>query len=125
MDGPAAFAQDPGHIRAPRVSRRKIALPGRPAIGAASRHKRGGALRRFLRTGAAARPAASAHAADRVHVLMRALLLSAGRGERMRPLTDTLAKPLLTVAGRRLIEWQINALVRAGITELVINTAHL
>jgi MurNAc alpha-1-phosphate uridylyltransferase len=56
---------------------------------------------------------------------MRALLLAAGRGERMRPLTDTVAKPLLAVAGRRLIEWQIEALVRAGITEIVINTAHL
>lgn len=56
---------------------------------------------------------------------MRALLLAAGRGERMRPLTDTVAKPLLAAGGRRLIEWQIDALVRAGITELVINTAHL
>jgi MurNAc alpha-1-phosphate uridylyltransferase len=56
---------------------------------------------------------------------MHALLLAAGRGERMRPLTDTVAKPLLEVAGRRLIEWQIDALVRAGITDLVINTAHL
>jgi MurNAc alpha-1-phosphate uridylyltransferase len=56
---------------------------------------------------------------------MRALLLAAGRGERMRPLSDTLAKPLLEVAGRRLIEWQIEALVRADIRDLVINTAHL
>jgi len=56
---------------------------------------------------------------------MQALLLAAGRGERMRPLTDTVAKPLLPVAGRRLIEWQIEALVRAGILDLVINTAHL
>lgn len=56
---------------------------------------------------------------------MRALLLAAGRGERMRPLTDAVAKPLLPVGGRPMIEWQIDALVRAGITELVINTAHL
>jgi len=56
---------------------------------------------------------------------MRALVLAAGRGERMRPLSDTVAKPLLMVGGRRLIEWQIDALVRAGITDLVINTAHL
>ena len=55
---------------------------------------------------------------------MRALLLAAGRGERMRPLTDTTAKPLLPVAGRPLIEWQIDALARAGIRELVVNTAH-
>lgn len=56
---------------------------------------------------------------------MRALILAAGRGERLRPLTDTVAKPLLVAAGKRLIEWQIDALVRAGIRELVINTAHL
>lgn len=56
---------------------------------------------------------------------MRALLLAAGRGERMRPLTDTVAKPLLRAAGRALIEWQLAALVRAGITEIVVNTAHL
>jgi N-acetyl-alpha-D-muramate 1-phosphate uridylyltransferase len=57
--------------------------------------------------------------------LISALILAAGRGERMRPLSDTLAKPLLPAAGRRLIEWQIEALVRAGIVEIVINTAHL
>jgi MurNAc alpha-1-phosphate uridylyltransferase len=56
---------------------------------------------------------------------MRALILAAGRGERMRPLTDTLPKPLLVAGGRRLIEWQIDALVRAGVTDIVINTAHL
>ncbi|SPE26680.1 Nucleotidyltransferase family protein [Burkholderiales bacterium] len=56
---------------------------------------------------------------------MHALILAAGRGERMRPLTDTVAKPLLPAAGRRLIEWQIEALVRAGILDLVVNTAHL
>jgi len=56
---------------------------------------------------------------------MHALLLAAGRGERMRPLTDNVAKPLLAVGGRRLIEWQIEALVRADILDLVINTAHL
>lgn len=55
---------------------------------------------------------------------MRALILAAGRGERMRPLTDTTPKPLLVAGGRRLIEWQIAALSAAGIRELVINTAH-
>jgi MurNAc alpha-1-phosphate uridylyltransferase len=43
----------------------------------------------------------------------------------MRPLTDSVAKPLLRVGGRHLIEWQISALAAAGIRELVINTAHL
>ena len=56
---------------------------------------------------------------------MRALILAAGRGERMRPLTDDVPKPLLTAGGRRLIEWQIEALARAGIRDIVINVAHL
>jgi MurNAc alpha-1-phosphate uridylyltransferase len=54
-----------------------------------------------------------------------ALLLAAGRGERMRPLTETTPKPLLHVGGRRLIEWQLHALAGAGYCEVVINTAHL
>lgn len=56
---------------------------------------------------------------------MRAMLLAAGRGERMRPLTDHTPKPLLKVGGKALIVWHIENLVRAGITELVINHAHL
>lgn len=56
---------------------------------------------------------------------MKALIFAAGRGERMRPLSDATPKPLLVAGGRRLIEWQIDALVRAGFRELVINTAHL
>ena len=56
---------------------------------------------------------------------MKALILAAGRGERMRPLTDVTAKPLLAVGGKRLIEWQIEALARAGVREMVVNTAHL
>ena len=56
---------------------------------------------------------------------MRALILAAGRGERMRPLTDATAKPLLRAGGRRLIEWQLDALARAGVRDIVINTAHL
>jgi MurNAc alpha-1-phosphate uridylyltransferase len=56
---------------------------------------------------------------------LKALIFAAGRGERMRPLSDTTPKPLLAAGGKRLIEWQIEALVRAGFRELVINTAHL
>lgn len=52
---------------------------------------------------------------------MRAMVLAAGRGERMRPLTDTLPKPLLPVGGQPLIAWHLAALARAGITEVVIN----
>ena len=56
---------------------------------------------------------------------MKAMILAAGRGERMRPLTDTCPKPLLQVAGKALIEYHIKALERAGIKELVINHAYL
>lgn len=56
---------------------------------------------------------------------MKALIFAAGRGERMRPLSDSTAKPLLAAGGKRLVEWQIEALARAGIVEFVINTAHL
>lgn len=54
-----------------------------------------------------------------------AMIFAAGRGERMRPLTDTVPKPLLTVGGKRLIEYQLEALARAGFTKVVINTAWL
>lgn len=53
------------------------------------------------------------------------MIFAAGRGERMRPLTDHCPKPLLKVRGRPLIVWHILNLVRAGIDEIVINHAHL
>ncbi|KNZ31384.1 MAG: hypothetical protein AD742_17635 [Methylibium sp. NZG] len=56
---------------------------------------------------------------------MKAILLAAGRGERMRPLTDTCPKPLLKVRGKPLIEWHLDALARAGVRDVVINTAWL
>jgi N-acetyl-alpha-D-muramate 1-phosphate uridylyltransferase len=56
---------------------------------------------------------------------MKAMILAAGRGERMRPLTDHTPKPLLTVAGKPLIVHTINQLVAAGFTDIVINHAHL
>ena len=56
---------------------------------------------------------------------MRAMILAAGRGERMRPLTDHTPKPLLHVRGKPLIEWHIEAFARAGIRDIVINTAWL
>ncbi|MBI4988414.1 MAG: nucleotidyltransferase family protein [Rhodocyclales bacterium] len=56
---------------------------------------------------------------------MRAMILAAGRGERMRPLTDETPKPLLRAGGKPLIVWHIEALVRAGIRDIVINHAHL
>ena len=56
---------------------------------------------------------------------MKAMILAAGRGERMRPLTDTLPKPLLKVHGKPLIVWHIENLSRAGFKEIIINIAHL
>jgi MurNAc alpha-1-phosphate uridylyltransferase len=54
-----------------------------------------------------------------------ALILAAGRGERMRPLTDTCPKPLLPVQGQPLIVWHLQALARDGVRDVVINTAYL
>ncbi len=56
---------------------------------------------------------------------MKAMILAAGRGERLRPLTDTTPKPLLYAGKYRLIEYTIMSLVKAGITDIVINYAHL
>lgn len=56
---------------------------------------------------------------------MKAMLLAAGRGERMRPLTDVCPKPLLKVAGKPLILWHIQRLAAAGFTEVVINLSWL
>ena len=56
---------------------------------------------------------------------MKAMILAAGRGERMRPLTDHTPKPLLKAAGKPLIEYTIDALVKAGVTDIIINLAHL
>lgn len=59
------------------------------------------------------------------YTLTTAMIFAAGRGERMRPLTDTRPKPLLEVAGKPLIVWQIERLARAGFTKVVINHAWL
>lgn len=56
---------------------------------------------------------------------MKAMILAAGRGVRMRPLTDTVPKSLLPVGGKPLIAWHLERLARAGFGEAVINHAHL
>jgi MurNAc alpha-1-phosphate uridylyltransferase len=56
--------------------------------------------------------------------LANAMILAAGRGERMRPLSDTTPKPLLCAGGKPLIVWQIEALARAGFRDIAINVAH-
>ena len=56
---------------------------------------------------------------------IKAMILAAGRGERMRPLTDATPKPLLEVRGKPLMQWPMERLAAGGFTELVINTAWL
>ncbi|PHS58694.1 MAG: mannose-1-phosphate guanylyltransferase [Sulfurimonas sp.] len=56
---------------------------------------------------------------------MKVMILSAGRGERMRPLTDVVPKPLLEVKGKALIVYHIEKLVKEGFKEIIINIAHL
>lgn len=56
---------------------------------------------------------------------MRAMVLAAGRGERMRPLTDALPKPMLTAGGRPLLVWHLLRLSRAGFHDVIINHAWL
>jgi len=56
---------------------------------------------------------------------MKAMLLAAGRGERMRPLTDRTPKPLLVVGGRPLVAWHLQALARAGVEEVIVNLSWL
>jgi N-acetyl-alpha-D-muramate 1-phosphate uridylyltransferase len=59
------------------------------------------------------------------HALNTAMIFAAGRGERMRPITDTCPKPLLPVGGKPLIVWQIERLAKAGVERIVINHAWL
>ncbi len=56
---------------------------------------------------------------------MKAMVLAAGRGERMRPLTDHTPKPLLLAGGKPLIAWHLEALARAGIREVIVNLSWL
>lgn len=56
---------------------------------------------------------------------MKAMLLAAGRGERLRPLTDRLPKALVRAGGKPLLEWHLERLAAAGVREVVINVSHL
>jgi MurNAc alpha-1-phosphate uridylyltransferase len=67
----------------------------------------------------------SSRVTPRVSPRIAAMLLAAGRGERMRPLTDTRPKPLLVVQGKPLLQWHLEALLRGACTRVVINTAWL
>ena len=56
---------------------------------------------------------------------MKAFILAAGRGERMRPLTDTTPKPLLMAGGKPLVVWHLERLAKSGFREVIINQSHL
>ncbi len=56
---------------------------------------------------------------------MRAMILAAGKGTRLAPLTERTPKPLLPLRGKPLIQWQVEALIAAGVTDIVINLHHL
>ena len=56
---------------------------------------------------------------------MRAMILAAGRGERLRPITDTIPKPLVEVGSKPLLVWHIEKLKKAGIKEILVNSAYL
>ena len=56
---------------------------------------------------------------------MKAMLLAAGRGERLRPLTDRMPKPLVPVAGKPLLAWHLERLAASGVLEVVCNVSHL
>src|SRR3972149_206254 len=125
MDGTAAPSESAGHLRAAVLPRWQARLP-----------RRHGALRRLRarRRRTLSRAQSPAHAARRdreqtpgarwLHVL-KAIILAAGRGERMRPLTDRVPKPLLEAGGKPLIVWHIEKFAAAGFTQVVINHAHL
>src|SRR6185369_12274320 len=106
--------------------RRQGGIPRRHAALRRLRAPRGRALRRARAARAAAGRARGRARGSALHVLMpRALVLAAGRGERLRPLTDTRPKPLLEAGGKPLIAWQVEALVRGGFRDLVVNHSHL
>src|SRR6185437_5154508 len=98
--------------------------PRRPAARVAVRGQRRIALSRAARFPCAAGALGRRPRLDGTG-RMKALLFAAGRGERMRPLTDTTPKPLLRVGGRMLIEHHLEKLAAIGVEEVVINTSHL
>ena len=65
------------------------------------------------------------HSKSAEHEKLKAMILAAGLGKRMLPLTNTVPKPLLQIHGKSLIEYHLDALQKAGITEFVINVSHL
>src|SRR6185436_8738505 len=114
VDGAAAPPQGARHLRAHQLSRRQAEVPERHAALSRLCKSNSATLRRALPAPAVARRAR-----------MKAMLLAAGRGERLRPLTDEIPKALVEAGGKPLIGWHLERLARAGFREAVINVSHL
>jgi aminoglycoside/choline kinase family phosphotransferase/very-short-patch-repair endonuclease/GTP:adenosylcobinamide-phosphate guanylyltransferase len=138
MDGRAASYQGAGHLRPPLPPRRQDRLSEGHAAGDGLSAPRLQPLQRPRRLSAPARRHRRQTGRSGLYVLMhhpspithppspfKAMILAAGLGERMRPLTDHTPKPLLVAGGKALIVWQIERLRAAGFVDLVINHAHL
>src|SRR5205085_9298776 len=123
--GPAAPHQGARHLLPPVVSRRQARLPRRPAAGLALHAPSRRALRRDRAAGRADRARARRARHPRAAAVTRALVFAAGKGERMRPLTNDTPKPLLRVGGKPLVEWHLEKLAAIGIREVVLNIAWL
>jgi len=104
----------PRHLRAHQLSRRQAEI----SRGYAALHRLCARSVRALRR---ARPARQAARRAR----MKAMILAAGRGERLRPLTDAVPKALVEAGGKPLIAWHLERLARSGCREAVINVSHL
>ena len=133
VDGAAAPPQGARHLRAHPLPRRQERLPrGHAALRRATRARspRATASSRRSRACSTARAARAGYGRRRdvgpaEPCRMKAMILAAGRGERMRPLTDRVPKALLEAGGRPLIVHLIERLARAGFADLVINVSHL
>src|SRR5262249_38048664 len=129
-DRAAAAHQGARDFLAPGVSRRESRVSERAASDTRvrARHERALSRARELRPHAPAANRPRALPCKRARGRageMKAMVLAAGRGERLRPITDTTPKPLVLVAGKPLIAYHLEALERAGIRDVVINLSWL
>ncbi len=107
------------HVRAATALKQPSPLLGAFVNGETRHYPTFGQTRKIARHNSGMKPPVSPATP------VRAMVLAAGRGQRMRPLTDHTPKPLLNVLGKPLIEWHLERLAQAGVREVVINTGWL